>query len=296
MIYQQEPAYLYEIIEDYHSADTAEEKADIVRGFCDSIWNSPNRRRIYTKTIRFKVPQQLLGTELGKIFDTWSEIEYKGFKSLTKETDYASFIRQKVNNLYTRYFDQEVILQAEYLELLKVPKQLYLAWVHGELTAPDEVTAAIDDAIAQSIQVKKELQKEKMQMTWAQYKGMMERFFARIFQNAKLIEEYEETSAVCNLLDCMTEDNFYIRYFCRCLDGMMRNYQKDYYQVKRGLGVRYFRCRECRNLYERGNNNQKYCKSCAAIHRRTYKTAKEKERRNRQKSERGHSENLQIPF
>ena len=100
--------YLYEIIDDYKNADSEEEKTEIFKDFCSSIWGSKNKRRTYTKTIKFKVRSDLLESEIGQIFNTWSEVSYTGYKAMTKDTDWCSLIRQKINNLYTRYFDEEV--------------------------------------------------------------------------------------------------------------------------------------------------------------------------------------------
>ena len=112
--------YLYEIIDDYKHSDSDEEKSDIFKSFCSSIWSSENKRRVYTKTIRFSVRKDLLQTDVGQVFDVWSEVEYTGYKAMTKETDWCSLIRQKVNNLYTRYFDKDVILKKDYMSLLKL--------------------------------------------------------------------------------------------------------------------------------------------------------------------------------
>ena len=110
-----ETTFLYEILEDYKDAETPEEKERIFASFCASVWSSANKRRIYRKTIRFHVPKNLLSTELGQIFAAWSKVEYKHDKSITKEDDWRAILRQKINNLYTRYFDKEVIL---FLDLL----------------------------------------------------------------------------------------------------------------------------------------------------------------------------------
>src|SRR5574344_53952 len=139
--------YLYEIIEDYKDSTSDEEKSDIFNSFCSSIWSCDNKRRIYTKTIRFTVRKDLLNTDIGQVFDTWSEVEYKGYKAMSKEADWCNLIRQKVNNLYTRYFDKEVILRKEYMNLIKTPKNLYFSWIAGQEMDSDELTTIIDDAI-----------------------------------------------------------------------------------------------------------------------------------------------------
>ena len=73
-IYKCNDLFLYEIIEDYKETKTQADKDMIFNSFCSSIWSSDNKRRIYKKYIKFKVRKDLLHTDLGQIFDTWSEI------------------------------------------------------------------------------------------------------------------------------------------------------------------------------------------------------------------------------
>ena len=56
--------YLYEIIDDYKHCVSDEEKSDIFKSFCSSIWSSENKRRVHTKTIRFSVRKDLLETDI----------------------------------------------------------------------------------------------------------------------------------------------------------------------------------------------------------------------------------------
>lgn len=260
--------YFYEIIEDYKAAATVEEKQEIFRDFCTSIWSSPNKRRVYTKVIRFRVKKDLLTTDLGQVFHTWSEMEYQGYKSLTREKDYASLIRQKINNLYTNYFDREVIVHPEYINLLKKPKQLYLNWIDGLNIDAAQATLIIDQAVAQSISLKARLQKEKMNLSWSDYKDVIEIFLKRAFENCKLIDDYENKKLAASHLDFLTEDNFYIKYFCKCLDGEMKKWQKKYYGVREHK--KYRRCIDCGTIYEikTKDTNSHRCHNCKCKHKK----------------------------
>ena len=75
-IYECDDSFLYEIIEDYKEAKTEEEKNEIFHSFCSSIWSSNNKRRIYKKSIKFNVRKDLLQTELGQVFDIWSDVVF----------------------------------------------------------------------------------------------------------------------------------------------------------------------------------------------------------------------------
>ena len=253
--------YLYEIIDEYKNTDSVEERNEIFKSFCSSIWASENKRRIYTKTIRFSVRKDLLDTDIGQVFDVWSEVEYKGYKSMSKETDWCSLISQKINNLYTRYFDKEVILKSDYMNLLKTPKKLYYQWIDGVEMDADELTTIIDDALDDAEKLRITYQKQKMELSWSDYKAVVEGFLQRCFDNCKLIEDYEDKSKV-NMYDFMNEDNFYVGYFCKRLEGNMQDYQKHYYGLKYSSRNSYKRCEQCGALIEKTNNRVKYCDEC----------------------------------
>ena len=273
--------YLYEIIDDYKHSDSDEEKDDIFRSFCSSIWSSENKRRVYTKTIRFSVRKDLLQTDVGQVFDVWSEVEYTGYKAMTKETDWCSLIRQKVNNLYTRYFDKEVILKKDYMKLLNTPKRLYYQWIDGTEMYAGELTTIIDDAIDDAQKLKVTYQKQKMELSWSEYKKVIEGFFQRCFDNCKLIEDYEKDSKYCGIYDFMNEDNLYIKYFCDRLEGNMKDYQKHYYGLKYSSRKGYKRCKCCEKMIENTGNKKMYCDECAEKNRKQSNKLSDKRYRNK---------------
>ena len=271
--------YLYEIIDNYKHADSDKEREKIFKKFCSCIWKSKNKRRIYTKNIKFKVRSDLLESEIGKIFDTWSEVDYVGYKAVTKDTDWCSLIRQKINNLYTRYFDEEVILNKDYMDLLRTPRKLYYRWINNEEMDYDELVNIIDDSIHKAEELKLVYKKQKIQLSWTEYKNIIEEFLRKIFDNCELIEDYEiknltnENINITNkyIYDFYNEDKSYVKYICNSLEGYILNYQKEYYGLKRGRNKKYKRCKECGALIEKTNNKKTYCETCAA--------KKEKERK-----------------
>lgn len=268
-IYDCNETFLYEIIEDYKEAENIEVKDEIFNSFCSPIWASDNKRRTYIKTIHFKVRKDLLNTELGQIFDTWSGIEYRYYKSMTKEENWCSIIRQKINNIYTRYFDKEVILNKEYMDLLKKPKLMYFDWLSGTEMDANTVTDIIDDAIDESEKLKQRFQMEKMTLSWNEYKKVIEGFLRKCFDNCKLIEEYEDKTQIVNNYDFITEDNFYVKYINRYMDREIVQYQKKYYGVRQHK--KYSRCKRCGRIIERKNKHDYssiYCDACKKTRRR----------------------------
>lgn len=258
--------YLYEIIDDYKNANSTGEKNEIFNSFCSSVWSSKNKRRTYTKTIKFKVRSDLLESEIGQIFDTWSVVEYTGYKAMTNDTDWCSLIRQKINNLYTRYFDKSVILKRDYMNLLKTPYNLYYRWIKGSEMNPNELIDVIEDSIYKAAELKIVYQKQKMDLSWNDYKNLIEGFLLKTFNNCKLIGDYENEKLTNKYIyEFASEDNFYISYICDYLEGEMLKWQKKYYDVSRNKGVKYKRCKECGKLIEiksKKDYSTKYCDEC----------------------------------
>ena len=259
--------YLYEIIDDYKNAYSEEEKAEIFKDFCSSIWGSKNKRRTYTKTIKFKVRNDLLESEIGQIFNAWSEVEYIGYKSMSKDTDWCSLIRQKINNLYTRYFDEDVILKKDYMDLLKTPYNLYYRWIKGTEMDAEELLKTIEDSIYKANELKSVYQKQKIELSWEKYKKIIEEFLQKIFNNCKPIEDYEIDNLTNKYIyELANEDNSYVKCFCNSLEGEMLKWQKRYY----GLSIpsttkqhkQYKRCKECGKLIEKYHNRVQYCTDC----------------------------------
>lgn len=290
--------YLYEIIDDYKNANSEEDKAEIFNDFCSSLWSSKNKRRVYTKTIKFKVRSDLLESEIGQVFNTWSEVDYISYKAITKDTDWCSLIRQKINNLYTRYFDSEVILNKDYMDLLTTSKRLYYRWINGEEMNAEELTGIIENSVYNASELKSIYQKQKMNLSWGEYKKVIDGFLKRIFDNCKLIEDYEVenlTNSYINstnkyIYDFYNEDKSYVKYICDSLEGYMLNYQKKYY----GLYVpsstkqnkQYKHCKDCGSLIENTGNKKTYCKDCAAKRKKKSNSKSDKKYKNKKRENR----------
>ena len=225
------------------------------------MWSCKNKRRVYTKTIRFKVRDDLLESEIGQIFNTWSEVDYVGYKAMTDDTDWCSLIRQKINNLYTRYYDKEVILRKDYMDLLKTPYNLYYRWIKGVEMNADKLTDIIESSIYKAAELKSIYQKQKMDLSWNDYKNIIEEFLLKIFNNCKPIEDYERENLTNKYIyEFANEDNSYISCFCKSLEGEMLKWQKKYYKVRDHK--QYKRCKECGDLIERTGNKKMYCDGC----------------------------------
>ncbi len=209
----------------------------------------------------------MLDTEIGQIFNAWSEVDYIGYKSMTKDVDWCSLIRQKINNLYTRYFDEDVILKKDYMDLLKTPYNLYYRWLKGLDMDAEELTETIEDSIYKASELKSVYQKQKMKMSWDEYKEIIESFLKKILDNCKPIEDYEIDNLTSKYIyELANEDNSYVGCFCDSLEGYMLNYQKKHYGLTvpntKKQNKKYKRCKECGALIEITGKNTQYCQGC----------------------------------
>lgn len=257
--------YLYEIIEDYKSAKMKEEKDKIFKSFCSDIWGCDNKRRIITRTIKYKVRKDLIGSELGKVFDLWSEIEYQTYNPVASKSEWYYVIRQKINNIYTRYSDKNVILNNEYMDLINTPKKLYYRWIGGEEMNAKIVTDLINDAISESIETHKKYQMQKIDILWTEYKKIIEGVLRIIIDRCDLTSEYEfknkDKLTRLRYNEYNNEDCIYISYFCKNIEGEMMKWQKKYYGVRDHQ--KYKRCKICGKLIEITGNKRSYCNECA---------------------------------
>lgn len=252
--------YLYEILDDFKDAQSEEEKDEIVNEFMKLIWASKNKRVVNKKYVTFKVLNSLLDTDIGKIFNKYSSIEYNSYKSMSKQQDFVSLIRQKINNLYTNHCDSRVCIRKEYMDLIKKPKQMYYRWKNGEEFDTATLPSQIEEIIQQSEVVKEKYAKQKMNIAWTEYKTLIAPYFKRMFNNYIPLEDFEDKTKLVINSEFWNEDNFAIAYLCKGLDGYMRNYQKKYYNIPEHKT--YGRC-ECGGMFVQSKKNNRFkCDKC----------------------------------
>ena len=252
--------YLYEILDDFKDAQSEEEKDEIVNEFMKLIWASKNKRVVNKKYITFKVLSGLLDTDIGKIFNKYSSIEYTSYKSMSKQQDFVNLIRQKINNLYTNHCDGRVCIRKEYMDLIKKPKQMYYRWKNGEEFDTNTLTSQIEEIMKQSEVVKEKYAKQKMDIEWTEYKTLIAPYFKRMFNNYIPLEDFEDKTKLVINSESWNEDNFAIAYLCKGLDGYMRMYQKKYYNVPEHKTYR--RC-ECGGMFVQSKKNNRFkCDKC----------------------------------
>ena len=250
-------------IEDYKNSTTSKEQKIILNKFITLIWSSSNKRVVYTKRITFNILPELLETDIGKLLNKYSQINYVGYKSYINNGNWNDIIRQKINNLYTVYFDKNVITTREYMNIITTPKKIYLNWINGKDYTYNEIFQILKDKKVEYKDIEKKTINRKMNLSWSDYKLLINSIIEKCFKNVKLFTDVDTTDTQFRILyDTVNyEENFYVSYFCHCLDYELKKYQKKYFGLKDHK--KYKTCKDCGVLIEAKNNKKLYCDHCS---------------------------------
>lgn len=279
-MYNIEGKYLYEILDDYKEL---ENKDEIFKEFMNLIWHSTNSRQVFTKYITFTMLPNLVETDVGRVFYEYLNTPYISSKTTTTNTDFVSLIRQKINNLYNNYCEKRLCTRKDYVGLLHTPKILYFRWEKDQhdYNSIDDLPNKLVESLAQADELKNQYSKQKMNLTWKQFKPVVEKYIRRAFENYIPLDEYENKNEFVLDTDLWTEDNFAIKYICNCLQQSMKNYQKEYYglYVKGSKDkIKYKRCQDCGKMFQVNikDSKSKRCDVCQKEHVKEYDRLRKK--------------------
>ena len=265
-IYNISDKFLYEILDDYKAIDN---KKEIFDEFIRVIFKCSNIRQITVKNIKFKVLDDMRTTLVGQVFAKYENVPFFYSKTKTNNKDFISLIRQKINNLYNNYCEEKICTRKEYMELIKYPKQLYHQWINndGFTLTSEEIDQVINDKLKFADDVKLKYSKQKMKLKWKDYKDFVYQCLEKAFNNFICLDDFEDKQKFVLSIDTWNEDNFCVRYLCRCLDGGIRDFQKKYYGLyKKGKRSKrtYARCEDCGRMFLSNKNATKTyrCKDC----------------------------------
>lgn len=286
-LYNIEDKYLYEVLEDYKLNGN---KNEIFQCFINEIWHSSNTRQIYTKYIRFTMLPKIVDTDIGQIFYKYVNIPYIASKTMTQKQDYISLIRQKINNIYNNYCEPRLCTRKDYMVLLHMPKVTYYRWEkYHDKNDIDNLENRIEDNLNKAQELKNQYSKQKMKLTWNQFKPFAEEYLRKAFDNYIPLDKFENKEQFVLDTDLWTEDNFAIKYLCKCLQLGIKNYQKEYYglPILGSLDKRKFkRCVDCHKLFLISNivKNKKRCDECQEIENKRLKSLRNQKYYNNHKN------------
>ncbi len=257
---------LNELLEDYQEFNEDEALDEFIR----LLWSSDYGCRTYIKTYTFKLQPELLNNdELIKIFEPYQKIKIRHAISYYNDKPSSiDMIRIHVNNMYMYLTNQEVYLSKEYFNSKIQPKKLYFKTIdrikNGEKIDVNEVKSQLFKLERKTEELRIRDVEKKIQLTFKEYKKIINGYIFKIFNNYKSPFEYEQENGwELNVThDAWHEDNYIIKYFCKSLTGYMKNYKKY-------INFTYEKeCKMCNMLFLPNSNRQIYCLNCSGIERK----------------------------
>lgn len=259
-MYKINDTHLYEVFDDYICAKTKEEKSDVVRRFCSSLWKVPNQNTMITKTISYRITRHI-PDDFFNVFDKYKTINYNTYKSFTNNTNSWHILRQKINNIYNRMCNPKYCTKKDYLDSLSMPKTLYYRYINGTTDlGAKEIQNEIESSILKANELYEKYANQKLKMTWGEYKDFVNDCMLKCFENFIPLDEYETKDKIVLDIDFWNEDNFIISYIGKSINGYMKNYQKKYYGLPGHK--EYTRC-SCGGLFVQNETNRiRTCNQC----------------------------------
>lgn len=260
--------FLNQMLEEYKISIN---KHDIINKFTNRLWNSEYVFKKYKKQYKYEVFNELLDNrqDLIDLFNKYSVVEYTVCRSFyKKKLESIDYIRVRLNNMFGFLFDKDVYYSKKYYNLLLTPKKEYFRLVNikkevGNIDEVkyEEVYNNIENALIKAELIKQDSINKKYNVSFNNYKKLINTYIERIFNNYKSIEEYEKDHVwELNIkVDGWSEDNYVIKYFCKSLTGYLRNYIADITNNSQ----KYKECSKCNTLFAFTNNKSKYCSICA---------------------------------
>ena len=249
--------YLSVIFNKFHE----KRNIDILNEFRERLWSSlPYEKldRRYAYRVSKDITNELVYSKLKE----FSRIDYKILKSRYKRDELTSeeYIKARVNSNYGKYFDNEVYLGRQYYYQLANYKNIYFSYINGEC---EDVLDEIEKNTRAVKELKTKACSKKYDMTWEEYKELVNGIIAKIFDNyIPMDKRIEDGTWKPNNNYEWDEDNYIIKYFNKYLDGEIKSYIR---RIKNKRNSKRKKCEVCGKdiVLKSPNSNVKYCKICA---------------------------------
>jgi hypothetical protein len=255
-----------ELLDEYKETDE-QQKELLVNEFINRLWNSNYTYKTYKKYYTYIVKDDLLHNrmDLIELFNKYNMIEFAVCRSFyDKKLTPFDYIRIHINNMFGYLTDQNVYLSKQYYQLLLIPKHEYFSTINklktGELVDCAEIKNNITSALSEAEKEKEQSINKKLNISWKEYKKLIELYIRRLFNNYIPMEEYESKYGweMHVNVDGWSEDNYIVKYFSKSLTGYLRNYVRDSLITKK-------RCSKCNKEV---SNKNKFCHTCSEINRK----------------------------
>lgn len=130
--YAADGLFLYEVLEDHHDELSEKSRINIWQALCKRAMGHTKRAR-NRDDLRYVFRTRQATGRTCRRSRQHCRIPYLVARTSTTEKDGWSLLRQKVNNLYSRYCNADIITSREYRDAVFAVKSLYFAWRSGEI-------------------------------------------------------------------------------------------------------------------------------------------------------------------
>lgn len=291
-LYNVEGKYLYEILDDYKQLDN---KDEIFSAFTDKIWiyvMDKIKVEPHAKFIKYKTIPKHFKTDTDRIFEKYKKIYYYTRSGYNKySTNWYDIISFKIAHLYFRYFNLHGVIDDSnikgYVDLLREPKRLYFRYISGNLEmSASQLKQHIKCSLRKAQNLKKQYSKQLMKEENNEYRQCIDKTIRKAFDNYIPLDKFEDKTKFVLDIDFVIEDNFTEKYICKWLECEMKQFQKQYYGIKRlKKDEKLKRCQDCGRLFviKKKNNRTIRCNACRDIHKKELRKAQNQRYYNRTK-------------
>lgn len=259
---------LNELLDEYKDC-TEDQKVKLVNEFINRLWKSEYTYKTYKKYYTYFVNEELLNfrDDLIELFNKYNMVEFSVCRSFyDKQLNSFDYIKIHINNMYGYLTDKNVYLSKDYYKLLLTPKHEYFSVINklknGEIVDCKEIKNRITSAFSEAQKIKEKTINRKQDITWKEFKKLIETYIERLFKNYIPLHEYEIKNGweMQVNVDGWSEDNYIVKYFCKSLTGYLRNYVRD---CKPKDSKKKKCCMVCKLPIENTGNKKSYCEKCA---------------------------------
>lgn len=250
--------YLTKIFDEYYNTHSY----DIVKEFRNRLWNTLPYIKL-DRSYGFYINENISEKD-ARLLNKYNHQKYKVLKSRYSKEDMfpEDYIKARLNSNYAKYFDKDLYLNKEYYYYLANYKNIYFKYINGEI---DDLELALKDNKKKVNEHRKKSLEKKIDLSWKEYKGVVDRVLDNVFKNYKPIDiKIESGDFVPNSNLDWDEDNSIIGYVNKSIHGETINFIKVKKEIVRPRGKIIY-CSICGKQIKSKNNkaHNKYCTKCA---------------------------------
>lgn len=249
--------YLTKIFDEYYNTHDY----NIVKEFRKRLWGTLPYVKL-NRSYGFYISENT-SEEESSILNKYNHQKYKVLKSRYVKEDMfpEDYVKAKLNSNYAKYFDKELYLDKKYYYYLSNYRNIYFKYINGEIK---DLELALKLNKKKVAEYKKKSLEKKVNVSWEEYKGVVNRALDNVFENYQPIDlKIENGEFIPNSNLNWDEDNSIIGYINKYVHGeIVKLIKVKTEQVKPRYKITY--CIICgKQVKYKSKKPHKYCSKCA---------------------------------